>query len=160
MKILEKFRSNFHSFDQVLLFLKIFCMTPILHFLMRFLTLPRLMKVITPPKKKQLYNNHDREQAKDTIVKFTDYLLSRNILLYKRTCLRRSLVLFYFLRRIGIDVHICFGVRNRKDVIDTDSKQKLEGHAWLMYDGDIFLEKNTDMTNTYTKTYCYPERYE
>jgi hypothetical protein len=114
------------------------------------------MKVITPHKQKQLHNNHDREQAKDTIIKYTDYLLSRNFFVYKSTCLRRSLVLFYFLRRIGIDVHICFGVRQKKNLIDTEAKQELEGHAWLMYNGNMFQEKNTNMTKTYTKTYCYP----
>jgi hypothetical protein len=44
-------------------------------------------------------------------------------------------------------------VRQKKDLIDTEAKQELEGHAWLMYNGDIFLEENTDMIKTYTKTY-------
>ena len=35
--------------------------------------------------------------------------------------------------------------------------KKLEGHAWLLYNGTVFLEKNTEIAKTYKITYCFPE---
>ena len=44
---------------------------------------------------------------------------------FQATCLRRSLLVWWFLRRQGIQSRICFGVR----MID----RKLEAHAWVEY---------------------------
>ncbi len=52
-----------------------------------------------------------------------------------------------------MDVHICFGVRFPDGV----SREKLEGHAWLLYNGDIFLERDIEMAKAYKLTYCFPE---
>jgi transglutaminase superfamily protein len=43
--------------------------------------------------------------------------------IYKATCLRRSLLLWWFLREEGIHSEICFGVR----LVD----QQLQAHAWV-----------------------------
>lgn len=91
------------------------------------------------------------------IVKFTDYILSRNLWIYRGTCLKRSLVLYHFLRKSGINVHLCFGVRHNGRLPDREAEKKLEGHAWLLYRGEIFLERNAAMTRTYAVTYCYPD---
>jgi hypothetical protein len=48
---------------------------------------------------------------------------------YKATCLRRSLLVWWFLRREGIQSRICFGVRTSHD--------KLEAHAWVEYHGIV-----------------------
>ena len=48
---------------------------------------------------------------------------------YNATCLRRSLLVWWLLRRKGIQSNICFGVR----MLD----RKLEGHAWVEYNGLI-----------------------
>ena len=49
--------------------------------------------------------------------------------LYKGTCLRRSLLFWWFLRREGIQSEICFGVRM--------FNRKLEAHAWVEYRGIV-----------------------
>jgi len=49
--------------------------------------------------------------------------------LYKGTCLRRSLLVWWFLRRARIQSEICFGVRMFKG--------ELEAHAWVEYNGTI-----------------------
>jgi len=49
--------------------------------------------------------------------------------LYKGTCLRRSLLAWWFLRREGIQSEICFGVR----MID----RQLEAHAWVERNGTV-----------------------
>ena len=49
--------------------------------------------------------------------------------LYKATCLRRSLLVWWFLREQGIPGQVCFGVR----VIDSH----LEAHAWVEVQGMV-----------------------
>jgi len=49
--------------------------------------------------------------------------------LYKATCLRRSLLVWWFLRREGLQGRICFGVRM--------CDRKLEAHAWVEYKGMV-----------------------
>ena len=49
--------------------------------------------------------------------------------IYKATCLRRSTLLWGFLRREGIRSEICFGVRM--------NGHQLEAHAWVEYLGRI-----------------------
>ena len=48
---------------------------------------------------------------------------------YRATCLRKSLLVWWFLRREGIQSNLCFGVR----ILG----QKLEAHAWVEWDGMV-----------------------
>jgi hypothetical protein len=156
MTVIRKFRSNFDSFDEVWLFMQIFFLITLLPFLIKLFTVPRLMRTLTPCAAKSNNRRHDQE-LRDKIVKYTDYILSRNFWVYRSTCLKRSLILYHFLRKTGIDLQICFGVRYKKDSAEAMRKRKIEGHAWLLHSGDIFLETNSEMTKTYTMTYCFPE---
>jgi hypothetical protein len=148
----RKIRANFNSFEEVKLFIQIFLLITILPFLIKLLSIPNLMKILTP-RDLRVYKNLDSEKTKDKVVKFTDYILSRNLWMYRTTCLKRSLVLYHFLRKLGMDIHICFGVRFPDGV----SREKLEGHAWLLHKGDIFLERDIEMAKAYKLTYCFPE---
>jgi hypothetical protein len=155
MAIVKKFRDNFRSPEEVLLFIRIFLLITVLPLLIRFLTLPQLMKVLAW-RISTLSGKHNDEYYKDKIVRFSDYILTRDFWIYKSTCLKRSLVLFHFLRRAIPDIYICFGVRLRNDV--AFEKQKvLDGHAWLMNNEGILLERNPDVGRMYTVTYCFPE---
>jgi transglutaminase superfamily protein len=49
--------------------------------------------------------------------------------IYKATCLRKSLLTWWFLREEGIEGQICFGVRL--------VGQNLEAHAWVEYQGMV-----------------------
>lgn len=156
----RKIRANFSSFEEVRLFIRIFLLMTILPFLIKLLSIPKLMEVLTPRDLK-ICKNLNLEQTKDKLVKFTDYILRLNFWIYKSTCLKRSLVLYYFLCKFGITVHICFGVKYDEKLPDREpQKRKLEGHAWLLRNGDVFLEKNVEMAKTYKVTYCFPERNE
>ena len=75
------------------------------------------------------------------IVRYTDYLLGGRGPLPRMTCMRRALTLYYFLRREGVKLDICFGVAS--------IERGLEGHCWLMQDGHPFLEKG-DPISTFT----------
>ncbi|HZX15060.1 MAG TPA: lasso peptide biosynthesis B2 protein, partial [Thermodesulfobacteriota bacterium] len=76
-----------------------------------------------------------------------------NFWIYKAICWKRALVLYHFLRKAGVNVQICFGVR----LPNIEAKDELEGHAWLIYNGEIFLERDIEMAKTYKVTYWYPE---
>ena len=156
MEIARKIRSNFNSLEEILLFIQVFLLVTILPFLVKFLSVQRLMKVLTP-RDVDAYKNLNIEKSKDKVIKFTDYILSRNFWIYKSTCLKRSLVLYQLLRKSGIDVHVCFGVRYNDKLSGRETGKKLEGHAWLLHKGEIFLEKNVEETKTYKVTYCFPE---
>jgi hypothetical protein len=67
-------------------------------------------------------------------------------------CLRRSLVLFGRLRRAGLPVRFCLGVRTDGASSDSDP---LEGHAWLELDEQPFLERSPLPAGQVT-TFRYP----
>jgi len=56
---------------------------------------------------------------------------------WRHTCLKRSAVLFYLLRRAGRAVELCIGVRR-------DAEGKLVAHAWLTRDGAAYLEHSSE----------------
>lgn len=156
MKIIRKFRLNFDSIDELLLFFQIFFLITILPFLIKLLSMPQLMKTLTPETKK--FNGElNCRKLQDKIVKYTDYILSRNFWVYKSSCLKRSLTLYHFLRKLGIDIQICFGIRYKKFFAGRGGKKKIEGHAWLLHNGEVFLEPNEEMIITYKMTYFFPE---
>lgn len=70
-----------------------------------------------------------------------DHVLYKLPWIWKRTCLRRAMVLAALLRRDGLDPEVVIGVRRSPDGV-------VEAHAWLRCDGtDPYLEP-TD-TSTY-----------
>ncbi|MGH7801226.1 MAG: lasso peptide biosynthesis B2 protein [Thermodesulfobacteriota bacterium] len=147
-----KIRANLNSFEDVRLFIQIFILVTVLPILIKLLSLPRLMKLLTPNGVK-VFNNQDSDRTIEKVVKYTGYILSRNFWIYKAICWKRALVLYHFLRKAGLNVQICFGVR----LPNIEAKDELEGHAWLIYNGGVFLERDIEMTKTYKATYSYPE---
>jgi hypothetical protein len=159
MKTINKLKANFHSLGDILLFLQIFSLITTLPFLIKLLTLPQLMKILTP-QAKNCNSKLACQTFKDKIIKYTDYILSRNFWIYKSTCLNRSLILYHFFRKLDIDIQICFGIRYKKRSDDTMGKKIIEGHAWLLHNGEFVSEANSEMTRTYNMTYCFPEKNE
>jgi len=153
--ILKKIRLNFGSFKDIWLFIRIFLLITLLPAMLRLFSLPMLMKMLTP-RDLRVCKDQDSE-SRDKIVKFADYLLNRNFWIFRSTCLKRSLILYHFLRKLGINLHVCFGVKYNGKLPDRKTQKKLEGHAWLFYNGNIFLERNTEVTKTYKLTYCFPD---
>ena len=51
---------------------------------------------------------------------------------WNQTCLTRSLVLYHLLRRSGIPLDLCIGVRREAG--------SMEAHAWLEREGKLYLE--------------------
>ncbi len=154
--VIKKIRENFGSLEDIWLFGQIFFLVTTLPVMLRLFSLPRLMELFTPRDSKD-YESSEIEELKYKVIRFTDYILSRKYVKGKNTCLRRSLVLYHFLRKSGTNVHLCFGVRYNEMQPLSSAQRKLEGHAWLLYHGEIFLERNAETTKTYKMTYCFPE---
>jgi hypothetical protein len=64
--------------------------------------------------------------------------------LVRRGCLTRGITQLWFLRRAGFPVSLRFGLDSR-----------LEGHCWLVLDGEPFAEKR-DPRPLYTETWRIP----
>jgi len=151
----RKIRKNFSSLQDVVLFMQMFSLVTVLPSMLKLLSIPRLMKLLTPRLITNA-NNIETDIIRGKIVTYADYILSGRFWLCKGTCLRRSLLLYHFLRRAGINVQICFGVRYKKDSIHESLSKELEGHAWLLYRGQIFLERHATIAGEYRVTYCFP----
>ena len=158
MKILEKIRGNISSLEEFSLLIRILFLVAVLPIMLKRLSVSKLMQVFTP-RNTISYKKKDMKKYKENIVKFTDYILNLTPGMWKGTCLKRSLVLYFLLRKLGMDVRICFGTRYNRNLSNSEAKKNLEGHAWLIYKGSIFLERNTELTKTYTMTYSFPEGY-
>ena len=61
---------------------------------------------------------------------------------WKRTCLRRALVLHYLLHRAGRPAELRIGVRR-------DEHDELAAHAWLMRNGEPYLENGAERIETF-----------
>lgn len=68
---------------------------------------------------------------------------------WRHTCLRRSLVLFYLLRRAGRPVSLHIGVRKLDGA--------LQAHAWLVLAGEPYLEPDADEHRDFRMIAAFPE---
>ncbi|MFC1884950.1 lasso peptide biosynthesis B2 protein [Thermodesulfobacteriota bacterium] len=125
----------------IFLFIKVFFSLLILNVLFSTLKLPSLLKIIDQ-KRKRSFNNMTIENA----ALFSNFILYR-IFRTKRPCTLRSLLLFKYLRSMGKDTKIVFGVK--------DEGGELKGHAWLINEQRPFLE-NSDQPEEYEIIYEYP----
>lgn len=68
---------------------------------------------------------------------------------WRRTCLKRALVLHYLLHRAGRPAELVIGVRR-------DQQNELAAHAWLAHDGSPYLETGTDHVASYQVLTAFP----
>ncbi len=66
-------------------------------------------------------------------------------------CLTRGVTLYFFLRRAGLPVSLCFGDAMKKGAV-----VQMVGHCWLVKDGEPFLEKS-DPRPHFRFVYSLPE---
>ena len=113
------------------LLLKSVLLLPVIHIALLILDYYRLRKVmenLTPlkPIDKSVSEKAILQRAQE-IAQIVS--IAAQYGLYKATCLRRSLLVWWFLRKEGVGSKICFGVRM--------SECQLEAHAWVEYQGTI-----------------------
>jgi hypothetical protein len=91
-----------------------------------------------------------RQSSSDTAARLAqaiDRVLRLDVLMFKRSCWRRALVLHRFLALHGIESRINFGLKT--------TGGELQGHAWLERDGQPFLE---DDATGYVVTFSLPRQ--
>ena len=85
-------------------------------------------------------------QRLEEIVTFTDFIVHR-LLKISNPCLLRCLFLYQYLQAFPLGLKIAFGIRH--------DSQGLAGHAWLVRDGDYYLEAKNPLQQ-YRLMYLYP----
>jgi hypothetical protein len=68
----------------------------------------------------------------EAVIRCVESAMTVGAPLIRPGCLTRGLTLYYFLRRAGLDVVLCFAAGW--------SNGRFSGHCWLMKDGAPFLE--------------------
>jgi Transglutaminase-like superfamily len=92
------------------------------------------------------------DQALDdaALARWVDRLLRRLPGLWHRTCLKRSAVLYYVLRRAGRPVELWIGVQKA-------GANPLAAHAWLVRHGEPYLESHPEHARAHTVIARFPE---
>ena len=113
-------------------------------------SVPLLSRVPLPtllPRLDTQTNAPHRPERAQKVVSYAEAVL-RRAPLARRDCLARGLTLFYFLRRAGVDVALCFGTGSPEG--------SFAGHCWLVRNGEPYLEKESDFT--FAEIYRFPAR--
>jgi hypothetical protein len=135
---------HLHSLGDLGLLLRIFFFTAAVPMLLR-LQLPRLEELLTPRRMR----SSPQPARVQLIVRAVDAVLQLGRPLLRPGCLTRGLTLYYFLRKAGLDVVLCFGVGTLQG--------ECVGHCWLVKAGEPFLEAR-DPRPLFTAVYAFSAR--
>ena len=83
------------------------------------------------------------------LAEWVDRMLTRLPPPWRKTCLKRALVLHYLLRRAGRPATLVIGVRR-------DEHDALAAHAWLAHEDTPYLETGTDQVASYRVLTAFP----
>ena len=83
------------------------------------------------------------------LAEWVDRVLRRLPPPWRRTCLKRALVLHYLIRRAGRPVELRIGVRR-------DERSALAAHAWLVRNDEPYLEESTASIGSYQVLVAFP----
>lgn len=133
MKIRHKLNQIKNPKDLWLL-LRIVALAYTLPILLRWIKLPILLKLLESRKPAVAL---EKEQL-DRIIRFTNFVLSRNCFGGKGNCLKRSLLLYRFLGEASMRTEINFGIKKGSDLI---------GHSWLTCEGNPYLDNEDPIQN-------------
>lgn len=125
---LNKFRL-LSWYDRKLL-LQSFLLLPLIHCGLEVFGYYRLrsaMEKIAPLEKAESLYDHGDDQLRRAKAIVRIVLIASNYGLYRASCLRSSMLVWWLTRKEGIQSRICFGIR----MID----RQLEAHAWVECDG-------------------------
>jgi hypothetical protein len=115
------------SVSNAALFLRVFAFAAAVPYLLR-LKLPRVARALEPRRNRSAV----REDSVGKIAAYVETAIRHGKPFVRPGCLTRGLTRYYFLRRAGMDVALCFGM-GRLD-------KEFMGHCWLVKDGEPFLE--------------------
>jgi hypothetical protein len=107
------------------------------------LPLPRLGSLLTPcPARARADSRRGRQVQADV-----EAVLGSGLPLVRSGCLVRGITRYFFLRRVGLPVELCFGA----GFVDGE----FAAHCWLVRDGEPFLE-GTDPRPAFAEMYRIP----
>ena len=110
--------------------------------LLEFVSVSRLVKFVAlGPRRSDI-----DDQA---LARWVDQMLGALPWPWRRTCLRRSAVLYGLLRRAGRPVELWIGVRR-------DQGSDVTAHAWLTLAGAPYLEANAEHSGRHTPIARFP----
>ena len=115
------------SVSNAALFLRVCAFAAAVPYLLR-LKLPRVARAIESKRNPPVLN----EGRVGRIVSYVEMAIRHGKPFVRPGCLTRGLTRYYFLRRAGMDVALCFGM-GRLD-------KEIMGHCWLTSNGEPFLE--------------------
>jgi hypothetical protein len=122
----------------VFLFLQILFFAAVVPILLR-LKLWRVEALLEP----KIQGTAERDRV-EQIAAYVEIAIREGRPLIHAGCLTRGVTRYYFLRREGLDVSLCFGVGRLQE--------EFVGHCWLVKDGVPFLETQ-DPRPVYTVMY-------
>jgi hypothetical protein len=125
----------------VFLKLRILAVAAAVPLLMR-LPLPRLAAFLEPRRRPAAPRPH----AAATVAA-VEAMLRRRSRLVRPSCLTRGVTRYWFLRRAGLDVILCFGMGTPVG--------EPAGHCWILRDGEPYLEA-VDPRPLFVETYRMP----
>ena len=114
------------SIPDVFLFFQILFFAAVVPFLVR-LKLSRLKALLEP----RIPSSADRNRV-EQIAEYVEMAIREGRPLVRPGCLTRGVTRYYFFRRDGIDVSLCFGMGQVKG--------EFVGHCWLVKDEVPFME--------------------
>jgi Transglutaminase-like superfamily len=97
------------------------------------LDLRRLQRLLEPAPRSFRRPPADPGQAVEVVGRRIDRLIRWGKPLVRPGCITRGITGYYILRRVGIDVALCFGIRPVRGPGAT-------GHCWLVLDGEPLFE--------------------
>lgn len=111
---------------------------------LRFNTVHNIVSVITPKKTVGI----GRPLTLDRVIYICETILRElHRIRYRYSCLRRSLLLYHFLRYYQVPVLINFGVKWEGE--------RLTGHSWLTLDDELYLEPE-EKASQFTRLFSLP----
>jgi len=128
-KIARRFRGlrELDNFGDAVLFLRLFLFAMAVPLLMR-LRLPTLKSLLDPA-----FPPPVPDQARaQKIISYADHVITMGKPLVRSSCLTRGITLYYFLRRAGLEVNLCFGTG--------ELEGEFVAHCWLVREERPFLE--------------------
>jgi hypothetical protein len=114
------------SIPDVFLFFQVLLFAAAVPFLLR-LKLSRVETLLEP----RIPSAANGERI-DQITEYVEMAIRNGRPLVRPGCLTRGVTRYYFFRRNGLDVSLCFGMGQ--------DKEEFVGHCWLVKDGVPFLE--------------------
>lgn len=115
--------------------------------LARGLSLPRAQRIASV--RLRSARSADRADMPARLARTVDSLLRLDVLMFRRCCWKRAMVLHRFLALEGIESRINFGVQKKAD-------GTMAGHAWLEHQGQPLLED--DAAGPYVVTFSLPRK--